>query len=71
NNTNSMSKIFVLIIENEKILFGSLHWRELLKPDFKSKLKCMDVDGGVIFYDKPSGLFLNLQDCVNLDRTFF
>lgn len=62
-----MSKIFILIIENNSILFGQLHWRNLFQ-DFKTQLNRVDFDGGFIFVDKNKDLIIEDQSCVDLNH---
>jgi len=63
-----MSEVFIILIENNIIYFGQVHWRKLLKPDIRKHLNQTEFDGGLIFYDKDDDFFLDLQDCVTLKK---
>ncbi len=63
-----MSLISLFIIKNEKVYFGSVHWRELEKglSHCLPLLKIQDFDAGYIFADFDKEFILNEQHAVCL-----
>jgi len=66
-----MSSVFVVIIRDDVIYYGRVHWRKLMAPDITKYLNCTELDGGLVFFDDRTHFLLNLQDCITLGRTSF
>jgi hypothetical protein len=58
-----MSEIFVVLVEDDKVFFGIVHWRELLVG--RTGLKCVRADEGIVFVDRNKDFIYNTQSCVD------